>query len=379
MINTYFFQIIYVLAFCGAALISYLLVKPLIKLCRRFDLLDYPEGRKSHPEPMPFMGGAAVFLSFWISIAAIFFMVYFIHQRGVYLNLLSSFLQGVPQAHVRVFWIFIGACVIWSMGFLDDKFFWTPLQKISGEVLAALILWKLGATINLAPQFGWFGDLATFAWILLMINAFNLIDSLDGHCTGVALISSITFYWITQIIHQPGVSFFVALFAGALFGFLPHNYKPAKIFLGDNGSLFIGYMLAAFTLLGRYDNPEVNYATFFVPVMAFGVPIYDTVSVAIARILKGIPPWRGDRNHFAHRLVTIGMDDKIAVTFSYFASITLGIAALLMTQVNLFGAGLVVLLYFSIIAVIAFLEFHAVDTIRRMEGTKSSEAEQDSK
>lgn len=374
-----FYQLIYVVAFCGPALLSFLLMGPVIRLCYRLDFLDYPESRKIHPKPMPFLGGAAVFLSFWGFVGLSFLSVSVFHLQGIYMNQLHNFLQGIPHGEVRIFWVFVGACVIWGMGFLDDKFFWTPLQKISGMILAGLILWRLGIAINLAPGLGWIGEVGTFGWILLIINAFNLIDSLDGHCSGVALISCITLYWITQISGQPGVAFFIVAFAGALIGFLPYNRKPAKAFLGDNGSLLIGYMMAAFTLLCRYENPEVSYATFFIPIMAFGVPIYDAVSVTTVRILRGIPPWKGDRNHFAHRLVKIGMDDHVAVIFSYFTSITLGIVAVLMTQVSLFGASLVVMLYFSIIVVIAFLEFYAVETIRRMEALHQIKEERSSK
>ncbi len=370
MTHIHLLQILYAGAFALPAALSYFLTFPAILASQKFNCLDYPESRKMHLRPMPFLGGAAIFTSFWISVAASFFVVSVFHQEGIYLNILHGFFESIPRASVRIFWVFVGACVIWGLGFLDDKFFWTPFQKISGQVIAALILWRLGITINLAPGFGWLGEIGTFVWILLMINAFNLIDSLDGHCTGVAVISCMTFYWITQIVYQPAVSFFIIIFAGALFGFLPHNYKPAKIFLGDNGSLFIGYMMAAFTLLCRFDNPTVSYATFFVPVMVFGVPLYDTVSVSVVRILRGIPPWKGDRNHFAYRLVKIGMADNIAVIFSYLTSVTLGIVAILMTQVNVFGAYLVALLYFSIIAVIAFLEFYAVQTIGRMQALK---------
>ncbi len=363
-----FFLFLYVVAFCVPAAISYLLTFPMVRVCFPLDLLDYPESRKTHLKPMPFMGGASLFAAFWLTIAGFFWAVSVFHMQGIYLNKLQTFLEGMPYANIRIFWVFVGACIIWGVGFLDDKFYWTPLQKIAGEVAAALILWRLGIAINLVPALGVMGEVITFGWILLIINAFNLIDSLDGHCTGVALICSFTLYWITQIAHQPGVSFFIVVFAGALFGFLPHNSKPAKIFLGDNGSLLIGYMMAAFTLLCRYDTAaDINYATFLIPVIVFGVPLYDTVSVSVVRILRGSAPWKGDRNHFAHRLVKIGMEEKTAVIFSYFTSITLGITALLLTQVNLFGAFLTVMLYFSIIALIAFLEFYAVETIRKME------------
>jgi UDP-GlcNAc:undecaprenyl-phosphate GlcNAc-1-phosphate transferase len=172
---------------------------------------------------------------------------------------------------------------------------------------------------------------------------------------------------MSQILDQTLLGLFLAAFAGALFGFLPHNFKPAKIFLGDNGSLFIGYMMAAFTLLGRYQIPHGTYATLFIPVLIFCVPIYDTVSVIVVRLSRGINPWEGDRNHFAHRLVKIGMSDKVAVIFSYFIAFTTGHIAVLTTQVNLFGAVLIAIIFISILGVIAFLEYYAAESLRKAE------------
>ena len=350
-----------------AAVIGYLSTNVFIGISNRFKLLDYPEGRKIHPRPMPFLGGAALFVSFWSTIFSGITAVAFFSGIPTSPPGFSELLSSVSMMMPRLLGIFIGSLVIFLVGLYDDKFRWTPVRKLLGQCLAAVILMSLGLSINLVSGLGFLGYGITFVWILMIMNAFNFIDSLDGHCAGIALISTLTFFFITQIINQPLVGFLLASFAGALSGFLPHNFKPAKIFLGDNGSLFIGYLMAAFTLLCRYQVPEGTYATLFIPVLVFGVPIYDTLSVIIVRLARGRAPWEGDRNHFAHRLVKLGMSDRVAVIFSYFTAVTLGLVALLTTQVDFFGAVLVGLIFFSIIGVIAFLEYYATDSLRKAE------------
>ncbi|HTL71091.1 MAG TPA: MraY family glycosyltransferase [Candidatus Eisenbacteria bacterium] len=353
--------------FLVAATMGYIFTFFFIGVSHRFKLLDYPEGRKIHARPMPFLGGAALFASFWATVfggIAAIVVCSRLSPRPLFLDSLSG---SVMTLLPKMTGIFVGGLVIFLVGIYDDKFRWTPVRKLAGQCLAAVILMSLGLTINLVQSLGPLGYGITFVWILMIMNAFNFIDSLDGHCAGIALISSLTFFWITQIINQPLVGFLLASFAGALSGFLPHNFKPAKIFLGDNGSLFIGYLMAAFTLLCRYQVPQGSYATLFIPVLVFGVPIYDTMSVIIVRLVRGSKPWEGDRNHFAHRLVKMGMSDRVAVVFSYFIEVTIGLVALLTTQVDFFGAVLVGLIFFSIIGVIAFLEYYATDSLRRAE------------
>ena len=341
---------------CGlAATLSYFLTFLFIQLSRQFDLLDYPAGRKNHKKPTPFLGGLSIFISFWVVVfgglvAASFVSTTVTHQ--------------ILKFSPKLAGIFAGSAIILIVGLLDDKFRWSPLRKLAGQVLAAGILMSLGLTINLIESLGFLGYVGTFLWIILIINAFNFIDSLDGHCTGIALISSIMFFWMTQIMEQQMLALFLITFSGALIGFLPHNFKPAKIFLGDNGSHFIGYMMAAFTLLCRYQAPHSSFAVLFIPVLIFGVPIYDMMSVIIVRLSRGMAPWQGDRNHFAHRLVKIGMSEKVAVIFSYLVAFTIGHVAVLTTQVDLFGVILIGIIFLSIIGVIAFLEFYAAQRIR---------------
>lgn len=349
--------------FCVAVLMSFLLAGLFTKISHRFDFLDYPIGRKNHKKPTPFLGGAALFVSFWATI--FFFLVgaKVISHRISIFELVQSMFPSIFNLVPKLLGIFLGSFIMFLVGILDDKFHWLPVQKIAGQMVAAFILMSFGFTINLVSGLGILGYVITFMWILLIINAFNLIDSLDGHCVGVALIASVVFFWLTQIIGQHLAGFMLIAFAGVLSGFLPHNFKPARIFLGDNGSLFVGYMLAAFTLLCRYQMPETSYAAAFIPVLIFSVPIYDTLSVIVTRTLRGVPFWQGDRNHFGHRLVKIGMSERVAVVFSYFVELTMGLIAILTTQVNLFGAVLIGFISFCIIGLVAFLEFYAAERI----------------
>ena len=346
---------------------AYLLSPLFVNIARRYNFFDRPAGIKAHAQPTPFIGGVLVFVSFWSVIFAGIFLAHFLAHRRHDLGASLEMLEGIIFLTPKIFWIFVGSAVMLGVGFLDDQEHWTPMQKLSGQVVAVLILMSQGLSINLADALGIPGYIFTFIWVLLIVNAFNFIDSLDGHCTGIAIISAIMLFWITQIIHQTLTAMFLVAFMGALLGFFPKNFKPAKIFLGDNGSLFIGYMMAAFTLLCRYYTPKATYATAFIPVLIFGVPIYDTVSVIAVRLFRGVPPWTGDRNHFAHRLVKMGMGDRAAVVFSYLIAITIGHIAVLLTQVNWFGAILIGIIFFFMITIIALLEYYAARRLRIAE------------
>lgn len=355
------------IAFFLTALLSYFFTFYLIRASHRFDFLDYPVGIKVHKVPMPFLGGVSIFLSFWFAVFFAIMVAFLMHQKVSDADVVGRVVSGTVSLAPKVAGIFAGGLIIFLVGLFDDKFKWRPGRKLFGQMIATLVLMGLGLAINIFEGLGPLGYLMTFIWILLIINAFNFIDSLDGHCTGIALISALMFFWLTQIITQPIVGFFLITFAGALAGFLPHNFKPAKIFLGDNGSLFIGYMLAAFTLLCSYQVEHATYVTTFIPVLIFAVPIYDTLSVIVVRLARGVVPWQGDRNHFAYRLVKIGMSERVAVIFSYFIATTIGLVAILTTQVGSFGAILIGLIFCCIIGVIAFLEFYTTERIRITE------------
>ncbi|MCG3175529.1 MAG: putative undecaprenyl-phosphate N-acetylglucosaminyl 1-phosphate transferase [Candidatus Omnitrophica bacterium] len=348
-------QLTHLAVFAAAVCVSWVLTRWMEDLSFRFGYLDYPGGRKQHERPTPVLGGVAIFISFWGVVWTGLWASRAVKALGGY-----DWIPDVAALTPQILGIFAGSLILCLVGLLDDRYHWSPLRKLAGQLVAALILLGLGLTINLFSGLGDIGYGLTLVWVLLIVNAFNFIDSVDGHCAGVALISATSFFWITQVLNQPMVGLFLVALCGALLGFLPRNFKPARIFLGDNGSLFLGYVMAAITLLAHYQNPAGSPASALVPLLIFGVPIYDTVSVVCVRLRRGQAPWRGDRNHFAHRLVKMGMSDKIAVTFSYLTTLTIGFIAILTTQVHsTLGTALVLLVFLCILSVIAFLEFYA--------------------
>ena len=345
------------LIFFATAFLSYGLTFFFIKLSHHFNFLDYPNELNRHRMPVPFLGGVPIFTSFWVVVISGMLFLYFSHNPIA--RMFETFSPEAALSIPRLVIIFVGAIVILLVGFLDDRFHWSPLQKFGGQVISAFILMQSTFTINAISSFGFWSYIITFGWILLIINAFNFIDSIDGHCAGIAFISSVIFYLVTQVTGQKlGRLLFIA-FSGSLAGFLPHNLNRAKIFLGDNGSLFIGYTMAAFSLVCKYHTRQTVYASVFIPVIIFGVPIYDTISVISVRFFRRLPPWRGDRNHFAHRLVKMGISEKMALLFSYSIAFILGITALLMTQQkNMFGIILIGLIFLIIMGLVAFFEFY---------------------
>lgn len=347
--------------FLLTAAVSFLSCPFFIQLAHKLKLLDYPHDRKAHSHPMPYIGGCVVFFSFWI-----IFLVGMFQMHDLW--------ETRPQLISKFVGVFTGSVLMFTLGLVDDRFNLNAGLKFFFQALGAVILILFGLRVNLVVEFGILGYVATFIWILLIVNAFNFIDSIDGHCAGIAFISCLIFSALSWIVFQPVLGFCVTVLAGALLGFLPFNMKPAKAFLGDNGSLFLGYMMAALTLLYSYRTiNQYSIVTPFIPVFMFGVPIYDTVSVIAVRLYRGIPPWKGDRNHFAHRLVRIGMSEKIAAVVSYFIAFTLGLIAILSTQVSTFlGKLILALLFASVIGIIALLEYYAAMRIRFIEHLTAS-------
>lgn len=349
----------YIAALVIPFLIGTVLTPWFVQLAFKTNLLDYPHGRKSHKKPTPFLGGTVIFISFWSVIFTGLLAAFMLKGKMNLLHSLPPLFWDVIPWLPEIMGVFAGSLVVLILGIWDDRFNLPPLVKFIGQAAAAIILLAVGLHVNLLQPLGSFGYFMTFCWIILLMNAFNFIDSIDGHCTGIALISACIFFFLTLIIEQAAVSFLILIFAGALSGFFRFNVKPARCFLGDNGSLFIGYMMSVITLLCHYHAKPQSLVSPFIPVLMFGVPIYDTLSVVAVRIFRGIPPWKGDRNHFAHRLVRLGMGERNAALFSYFIALTLGLVALLTTQMTTFlGNLLVILLFVAIISIVALLEYY---------------------
>jgi len=356
-------NLIYLYVFCFSLLLSLLLTPWAKRLAVKFKVLDYPGERKLQEKPIPLLGGLAIFLAFLITLVVNILILLIIKSSPGFLSLLPSVLNSTLMRNLprflkllpQLIGILLGGTVILILGLIDDIKGLKPQTKILGQVLVVLPLITLGVRITLfIPNF-YISSLITLLWMLAIINAFNLLDNMDGLTTGVGLMACFILFIVTSQQQQTFTSIAILAFAGALLGFLRYNFNPAKIFLGDAGSMFIGYMLAVLTITTSYYREGFpTYLPVVMPILILAVPIFDTLSVISIRIKRKEPIFGGDKNHFSHRLVALGFSQRGAVLFIYLISFCLGITATLLTQVNILG-GIIILaaLVLSIIALLA--------------------------
>ncbi len=203
--------------------------------------------------------------------------------------------------------------------------------------------------------------LASFAltvlWIVTITNAMNFLDNMDGLCAGVGLVCALVFAFVAAVQHQYFVCLMAMALAGALVGFLPHNFKPASIFLGDAGSHFVGFMLAVLPVMGTfYREGEPTVLPVLIPLLVLAVPLFDLVMVMWIRLQRGQPVYIGDVNHLSHRLVRLGLPQSWAVTLIYLIALTLGLGATVLLWAQLTGALIVIIQAICILAIVTLLE-----------------------
>lgn len=327
-------------SFFVAGILSFALTPLVRKLAFKIGAVDNPNARRVNKVPMPTMGGLAIFISF---------------------NVVNFFLLPKQYPANQLWTLLVAECVIIATGVIDDIYELTPKQKIFGITLAALVVYFLcdiKMTTLTIPFLGsikldWMSLPITVIWILAITNAVNLIDGLDGLAVGVAIIALTTSGIIGYLfLNVTGayVSIMMFTLVAALLGFLPYNFHPAKIYLGDTGALFIGFMISVFSLSGLKN---ATFITLIIPVMILGVPITDTVYAILRRLLNKKPISQADKHHLHHRLMEIGLSHTqtvlviygIALIFSFIAllypfSSVLG--SILLTVATLFGLELFV-------------------------------------
>lgn len=282
---------------------------PFIKhIATLLDSFDHPSPRRINQKPIPNMGGIAIYLGFLLSVIA------FVE--------LTPVLQG----------LLLGASFIFFVGLLDDYTGLSPALKLLAQVIAALIVVLHGIRIDFItnPLGGYIftGVMAiplSVFWIVSITNTMNLIDGLDGLASGVAAIASLTIFAVALKEGQPVTAMLAIILSGSAFGFLPYNFYPARIFMGDTGAMFLGFILATISIMGALKTTTA--VTLAIPVLALGVPIFDTVFAIVRRHQNGQPIFQGDKGHLHHRLLEIGFSQKKAVLVIYSISILLGIMA----------------------------------------------------
>jgi UDP-GlcNAc:undecaprenyl-phosphate/decaprenyl-phosphate GlcNAc-1-phosphate transferase len=300
---------VYLLVFAGALVLA-IGATPLARyLAPRIGMIDQPEARKVHRRPVPRMGGAAIFLA--VIVAAI--------------------ILGRRYKFTQFGSILIGATGVSFLGLVDDRWGVRPIVKMIGQILAALLLYATGVFVGTFHHPA-LNLLTTVLWVGYITNAINLLDNMDGLAGGVAAIAAAFFALMCSFSGQYLVGALAIAVLGACLGFLFYNLNPASIFMGDSGSLFLGFMLAATGIKLRF--PEgVTFVTWMVPVLVMGLPIFDTALVIVSRLRRGLNPLTTPgQDHTSHRLVAAGLTPREAVLTLYVVSFILGLLAIFVTE-----------------------------------------------
>ncbi|WP_067728635.1 glycosyltransferase family 4 protein [Oceanobacillus damuensis] len=314
--------------------IASMLITPLvIKLAIKVGAVDKPNERKVHEKLMPRLGGLAMFISFLI-----------------------GFLIFIPET-IEAWPILLGSIIIVTIGIIDDLKELSAKTKLAGQIAAAVITVLGGIQIEYITwftgdiiQFGGWAVPLTIVWIVAITNAINLIDGLDGLAAGVSSIVLLTFSALAISMGNPLVALLGFIMLGSTLGFLVFNFYPAKIFMGDTGSLFLGYVISVLAVMGLFKN--VAIFSLIVPIIILGVPILDTTFAIIRRIIHKKPLSAPDKFHLHHCLIKLGFTHQQSVIIIYAMSGLFSIAAIIFTRATLWGSALLLLALLVIVELI---------------------------
>lgn len=325
---------LYLMVLAVAALVTYLVTPAVLTFSRRVGAVDVPNDRKVHAVPTPTLGGIAMFIGFIVSLGFASF------QQPFSGSFRPLFVWPAPE----LFAIVIGTTIIFLLGVVDDlKGLGAPM-KLAGQLMAAGFVFLSGVRLEyFRVPFRGVGALsmsadisalATIAWIVLIVNAVNLMDGLDGLAAGVTAIAAATFFVYTYQLRlqglagpEPTAALISAVIVGMTIGFLRFNFNPAKIFMGDSGSMVLGFLLATSTVAGvgrsaTQNQSDISAAFLFylplaIPLIVLAIPLLDTALAIVRRAKKGLPVFHPDKEHLHHRLLEIGHGHRQAVLIMY--------------------------------------------------------------
>jgi UDP-GlcNAc:undecaprenyl-phosphate GlcNAc-1-phosphate transferase len=346
-------ELVYLMVFDVAFLLGLVFTPLCCRLSVKWGFLDDPGQRKIHNHPIPLLGGLAVFMAFGATVLLGFFGLLWLGPKVG----LSDFAGGAVKAASRLFVILFGGMLMVALGMRDDKEDLHAGAKFAGQFVVALFVAVSGIRLTLFIDNLFLSYLITMLWIVTVTNAFNFFDNMDGLCGGVGLICAAFFGLVAAINGQFFVCVLAMAFCGALLGFLPFNWNPARIFLGDAGSHFVGYMLSVLTVLATfYASNRHTALAVIIPVIVLSVPLFDMLAVSVIRMRHGQPVYRGDVNHISHRFVRAGLSKPMAVVVIYLIVFTLSLSALVLLWANIWTSLLVLLQCAVFLAVVTILE-----------------------
>ncbi len=334
MIDSIYIRVFVALVCAG---IISLTMTPIVRvLAYKLGAIDVPkDNRRMHKKPIPRLGGLSIFIGVTVS------------------TLLFCDITPTLVA------AWAGGTLIIIIGIFDDIYSLNPWLKLLGQIAAALVVVLIGGVridyINFLGKYLDFGSLSvpiTVLWIVGMTNAINLIDGLDGLACGVSAIASTSLLIVTLIHTDLAVATITAILTGACIGFLPFNTNPAKIFMGDTGALFLGYMLSVVSIIGLFKTTAV--VSFLIPIIIFGYPLFDTAFAFIRRILSGRSPFSADRGHLHHRIIDMGFNVRQSVSILYCICSILGVFAIMLSEERTL-ASIAILLVALVIGLVNYL------------------------
>lgn len=317
-----------------------LALTPLVThLCRKKGLFDQPGPRKIHTKPTPRLGGISIFTAFWAGLFGVFF--------------------GDGRIPAELFYVFFGSLAVFAVGLFDDLHTSDWRLKLLVQILGGALLVAGGLAIKVlyvpfvgAWELGFWSLPATFLWVVVLTNSINLIDGLDGLASGVSFIVAATLFLAGHFLQIPLLSILALCMAGSLAGFLPFNYFPARIFMGDSGSLTVGFLFASLGLL--FPIKGFAATALFIPLLTLGVPLVEAGSTLIRRLKSGRPWHAADRGHLFHRLLDLGLSHKVTVWLFYSSSLAFSFLVLCLVTLDrrFILSGLVLLYLFLSVAFI---------------------------
>lgn len=326
---------LYIIVLLSAFVLSCLASPLVIRLAFKIGAVDRPEERKVHTHAMPRMGGMAIFVSFLIC------LIFILKVSGPFTGLIY------------------GACIIFLVGLLDDIFQLSPWIKLLGQIIAASVAVHYGVVVHFVTNpfdggfnLGFLSIPLTILWIVGISNAINLIDGLDGLAAGVSAIAATTMAVVFLLKGQPEAAVVAFTLVAAIAGFIPFNFYPAKTFMGDSGSNFLGFVLACLAIIGTAKSAAL--ISLFIPIVILAIPIFDTFFAIFRRLYNQVPIFLPDRDHLHHRLMALGMSHRRSVLIIYGVSSFFSLIAIVITFISSSKANILLALLLLVVFLAAY-------------------------
>ncbi|MBN1123225.1 MAG: undecaprenyl/decaprenyl-phosphate alpha-N-acetylglucosaminyl 1-phosphate transferase [Anaerolineae bacterium] len=309
----------YISLILASGVISFLATPLMRRFAREVNFVDNPQARKVHRTPMPMLGGIAIYFGFMIPLTI-----------------------AITRSFVQTLGILGGATIMTLFGLWDDRVGLSPLVKMIGQVAATVLLILVGIQVKIFDS-RWLNIAVTLFWVIGICNAINFQDNMDGLAAGLSMVSSGFFFVLALFENLEPVAQLAAATLGASVGFLYYNFNPASLFMGDAGSLLLGFILAVLGIRLEFVGSPLG-ATWMIPILVLGVPIFDTTMVVVSRLRRGKPVYEGGKDHTSHRLVSIlNMTHARSVMTLYMMSVGLGLVAIMLRDATVPQARIVLI------------------------------------